>query len=63
VLVGSHTYWTGEPSIFVRFCQLETPLALNEIDRCGLPATELASPCPFSVRVMAAPGTTCIRLW
>jgi hypothetical protein len=38
VFVGSQVYWTGEPSIRVWFCQPETPLALKEIARCGLPA-------------------------
>jgi hypothetical protein len=60
--VGSHTYWTGDPSIFVWFCQADTPFTLNEIDRWGLPATEFASPMPLSVRVIADPGTSCMRL-
>ena len=62
VFVGSHTYCTGDPSIRVWFCQPETPLALNEIARWGLPAVELASPCPFYVRTTTAPGTVCIKL-
>ena len=35
-----------EPSILVLFCKRDTPLTLNEMDRCGLPAAELSSPLP-----------------
>ena len=36
--------WTLAPSSLVLFCRRETPLTLNEIERCGLPAAEFCSP-------------------